>query len=206
MVRVLVAGATGVLGRRVCALLVARDDEVAGITRSAAGASRLVELGVEPLVGDVYDASWLSDVVTSFRPAVIVNELTDLPDDADRLGEHRARNARIRRVGTGNLLAAAAATGAVRVVTQSVAWTIPGDGGRAVEEMERMVLDAGGVVVRYGQLYGPGTYHPSAPPDPPRVHVDAAAARTLPALVGPSRVITIDEGDDRPERLPRVRG
>jgi hypothetical protein len=57
------------------------------------------------------------------------------------------------------------------------------------------VLEAGGVVIRYGQLYGPGTYYPSAPPDPPRIHVDDAARQTLPALIAAPGVTLV--ADDR---------
>ncbi len=189
--RVLVAGATGVLGRRVARLLVADGHHVAGITRTIAGAAMLAALDVTALVGDVYDAGWVLGVVGTFAPDAIVNQLTDLPDDVALVTEHASANARIRRVGTGHLLAAAAVAGAPRFVTQSVAWVIPGDGGLAVEEMERMVLDADGVVVRYGRLHGPGTYYPDTIPDPPRIDVDRAARRTLPALAGRSRVLTV---------------
>ena len=103
-------------------------------------------------------------------------------------------------MGTANLVAAALVAGAGRFVTQSVAWPLPGAGGRAVDEMEAMVLAVEGVVVRYGQLYGPGTFHPANRPDPPRVDIDDAAARTLPALTAPSGVISIvdDAGGARP--------
>lgn len=59
-----------------------------------------------------------------------------------------------------------------------------GDGGRAVAELERAVLHVGGFVLRYGQFYGPGTYHEGQPPSPPRVHVDEAARRTVEARAG----------------------
>lgn len=102
-------------------------------------------------------------------------------------------NARMRRQGTRNLLAAAEAAGATRFIAQSVAWQIPGDGGAAVEEHERAVLDSSGVVIRYGQFYGPGTYFESELPPPPRVHVDDAARRTVPALEEPSGVLVVLE-------------
>ena len=198
--RVLIAGATGVLGSRITALLVAEGHDVSGMTRSRAGAALLEGLGAAALVGDVYDEAWVHRATAAFRPDVVLNELTDLPDESERVAEFRAANARIRRLGTANLLAAAGATGAGRFVTQSVAWPIPGDGGRAVDEMEEMVLAANGVVVRYGQLHGPGTYHPANRPDPPRVDIDAAAARTLPALTAPSGVMSIvdEAGGARP--------
>jgi hypothetical protein len=74
-----------------------------------------------------------------------------------------------------------------------VAWRLPGDAGAAVEELERSVFEAGGVVLRYGQFYGPGTYYEQAPPPPPRVHVDEAARRTVEALAAPSGVLEVVE-------------
>ena len=63
-------------------------------------------------------------------------------------------------------------------------------------EHERLILDAGGVVVRYGQLYGPGTYYPDDLPAPPRIHVEGAARRTLALLDAPSGIVVLaDDGD-----------
>jgi hypothetical protein len=83
--------------------------------------------------------------------------------------------------------------GAGRFLAQSVAWRLPGDGGAAVEELERSVLEADGVVLRYGRFYGPGTFYEQAPPPPPRVHIDDAARRTVEALAAPSNVLEIVE-------------
>ena len=58
-------------------------------------------------------------------------------------------------------------------------------------EHERAVLGAGGVVLRYGRFYGPGTYHPDAVAEPPAVHVDEAARRTVEALDAPSGIVTV---------------
>jgi len=69
----------------------------------------------------------------------------------------------------------------------------PFRGGAAVEELERAVLNVGGVVIRYGQLYGPGTYFENERPAAPRVHVDEAARRTVPALEAPSSVVIVTE-------------
>ncbi|HEX6418192.1 MAG TPA: hypothetical protein VFZ77_06840 [Acidimicrobiales bacterium] len=147
--------------------------------------------GATPVVCDVFDAGALGPAVADHAPDLVMHQLTDLPDEAGRIPEFGARNARIRRVGTRNLLAAAGAAGCRRVVAQSVAWPLPGDAGAAVEEHERMVLDAGGVVVRYGQFHGPGTYHPGGPPPGPSIHIDDAAARTLDALDAPAGVVSI---------------
>ncbi|MFC8527335.1 hypothetical protein [Nocardia sp. NPDC057227] len=58
---------------------------------------------------------------------------------------------------------------------------------------ERAVLGIGGVVLRYGQLYGPGTYYEAEPPAHPRIHVDAAAARTVALLEAPSGIVVLTE-------------
>ena len=57
--------------------------------------------------------------------------------------------------------------------------------------LERTVLDAGGVVIRYGQFFGPGTFYPVTPPGPPRIHVDEAARRTVTLLQAPSGIVDI---------------
>jgi nucleoside-diphosphate-sugar epimerase len=191
--RVFVAGASGVIGIRLVPLLVAGGHEVAGMTRSETKADRLREVGAEPVVCDVFDADEVVAAVVAFAPDAIVNELTDLPDAEANLEEGRAANARIRREGTRTLLAAARAAGASRIVAQSVAWEMKGDGAAAVEYLERETLAAGGVVVRYGQLYGPGTYYEGELPPHPRVHVDEAARRTVPALDADSGVLVITD-------------
>jgi nucleoside-diphosphate-sugar epimerase len=164
------------------------------MTRSESNVAALQALGAEPIVCDVFDAAAVRDAVTGFAPDLVMHQLTDLPDDVAKIRESGGANARIRCDGTRNLLAAADAAGVERFLAQSVAWTIPGDGGAAVAEMEQMVLAAGGVVLRYGQFYGPGTYHPTDPPPPPRVHVDTAAIRTAASLDAPTGVITITDG------------
>jgi nucleoside-diphosphate-sugar epimerase len=189
--KIFLAGATGVIGRRIVPLLVERGHVVAGMTRSEGNVEMLRALGAEPVVCDVFDAERLREAVAAFGPDLVMHQLTDLPDDVERIRENGGANARIRREGTRNLLAAAAAAGVDRVIAQSVAWTISGDGAAAVAEMEEMVLAAGGVVVRYGQFYGPGTYHPGEPPTPPRVDIDDAAMRTVELLDAPTGVVTI---------------
>ena len=186
--RVFVAGASGVIGVRLVPLLVAAGHEVAGMTRTPGKLERLQELGAEPVLCDVYDAEALREAVVAFEPEAVVNELTDLPDRAAAVNE---ANARIRREGMRNLLAAAEAARAQRFASQSVAWQPQGDGGAAVAELEKLTLSAGGVVLRYGRLYGPGTYYEREKPEPPRVHVDEAARRTVPALDAPSGIIEV---------------
>ena len=158
----LVAGATGVLGRPLVPLLLERGHVVAGLTRSQGELVR--ELGAEPIVCDVYDLPRLKELVGAFGPEVVVHLLTDLPDSYDELPRYREANARIRREGTRNLLEAAPGA---RFIAESVAF----DAGPAVGDLERMVPEH----VRLPYLCGPGTYDPGCTGEGDRMHVDEAA-------------------------------
>jgi len=158
----------------------------------------LRELGVEPVVVDVFDADRLRTIMLEIRPEIVLHQLTDLPLGlaADNMAEALVRNARVRDEGTRNLVAAAIAGGARRMVAQSIALVYaegPLPHGQAdpliaetdamwggtvqgVVSLERQVLQSSfeGIVLRYGMLYGPGTGFDS-PVAPGSVHVDAAA-------------------------------
>lgn len=179
--RVFLAGATGVIGVRLVPLLVDAGHVVAGMTRSQ---PELVEkLGAEPVVCDVYDAAAVGDAVRRFAPDLVLHQLTDLPDDLGRLEAARPANRRIRTEGTRNLLDAAGGANGVKTLAQSTAFP------SATEEHERMVIDAGGVILRYGYFYGPDTWYVDELPPEPRVHVDEAARRTVAALDAPPGTI-----------------
>ena len=165
----------------------------------------LERAGVMPVVVDVFDASALTAAVLAAKPAVIIHQLTDLPREFDEaeVVASGPKNARIRSEGTRNLIAAAQAAGTHRFIVQSISFayapggephpeTDPlnlGDPARAVTvkdvvDMERQVLAASGIegiVLRYGLLYGPGTWSPS-PARKPALHVDAAAHAALLAV------------------------
>jgi uncharacterized protein YbjT (DUF2867 family) len=195
--RVVLAGATGLIGRRLLPLLADAGHSVTALTRDARRAEALAGPEVDVVECDVYDSVRLARVMADAAPEVVISQLTDLPDDARQVAEFEEANARIRRVGVVNLLAAGHAAGCHRFLAQSVAWDIGGDGAAAVADMERAVLDAGGVVLRYGRFHGPGTYYEMRLPPTPRVHLDHAAARTIEMLHHPSGVVTIvDAGDD----------
>ncbi|TSE00207.1 NAD(P)-dependent oxidoreductase [Mesorhizobium intechi] len=203
--RIFLAGASGAIGQRLIPQLLAAGHQVTGTTRNADKAATLRALGAEPVVVDVFDAETLLLAMLAAKPDIVVHQLTDLPPglDPSRMGEAVVRNARIRDEGTRNLVAAAVASGVRRMVAQSIAWAYapgpephgeadPLDGGASgtrgisvsgVIALERAVLDApfAGVVLRYGQLYGPGTgTHAAAGASP--LHVDAAAHAALLAL------------------------
>jgi hypothetical protein len=167
------------------------------MTRSPEKAETLRTLGAQPVVCDVFDADELAAAVSAFAPEMVMHQLTDLPDTIEQLQSYSARNDRMRIEGTRHLLAAAATAHASRFLAQSIAWRPPGRGD-IVDEHERLVLDSGGVVIRYGQLYGPGTFYRHEPPPHPRVHVDRAATATLDLLDARPGIVTIAE--DEPPR------
>jgi nucleoside-diphosphate-sugar epimerase len=194
--RIFVAGASGLIGVRLVPLLVEAGHEVAGMTRSPEKAGLLRDLGAEPVICDVFDAEALAEAVAAYGPDSVFHQLTDLPDNVTDMASFGARNDRIRSEGTRNLLAAAVEAGAEQLIAQSIAWDQSDDARRAVTAAhEQTVLAAGGVVIRYGQLWGPGTYYETAPPARPRIHLDDAARLTVLALEVPAGVTMVI--DDR---------
>lgn len=157
------------IGRRLTPLLVEAGHVVAGTTRSEGKAEIVRGCGGEPVVVDVYEAAALREAVVTFAPDVVMHQLTDLPDDAAQIPERRESNARMREEGTRNLVDAARAGGASRFIAQSIAWDLPPGMAARLDEHERMVHEFGGVgiVLRYGQFYGPGTYYEEDPPESP---------------------------------------
>lgn len=174
--RILLAGATGVLGRATLPHL--RTHEVLGLTRSPEGAQRLKELGAEGVVCDVFDHGGLAKLARRFRPEIVVNFVTDL-----RAGSPGANN-RARRVGGQNLLKAAEHAKASRLVVESVAFTVERDATEAVTQLERGALGFAGeaLILRFGRLWGPDTFH-DTPPEAPSVHIDKAGAEAARLLV-----------------------
>jgi nucleoside-diphosphate-sugar epimerase len=181
---VFVAGATGAVGRPLVPKLVAAGHEVTGMTRSGSKSEDVRQAGARAVVADVFDVDALGAAMEQARPEVIVHELTALPDRIDfRKAETYAATNRVRTEGTRNLIEAARAAGARRLVCQSIAFAYRMDGqglkteddpllseaagafGSAVSalrEMEAMVLGSDGLdglVLRYGFFYGPGTYY-----------------------------------------------
>nr|MEA2798838.1 hypothetical protein [Phenylobacterium sp.] len=190
--RLFLAGASGVIGQRLIPRLVEAGHVVGGMTRSPSKTQLLSDLGAEPIVCDVFDREALIQAVGDFGPDVVVNQLTDLPDDAAEIPQFTELNARIRTEGSENLIEAARRSGSAKLLAQSLAWQLPdGPDARAVAELERSVLAEDGVVLRYGQFYGPGTYNEQEPPEEPRVHIERAADRTVEVLDLPAGVVVI---------------
>jgi nucleoside-diphosphate-sugar epimerase len=217
--KVLLAGASGVVGRRLVPLLLEAGFTVTGTTRSAEKAAALARAGIAPAVVDVFDAEALKALLMRVRPEIVIHQLTDLPSGLDPalMAAALPRNARIREEGTRNLIAAARAAGAVRLIAQSIAFAyapgplphreedaldIAAANGRgvtvpAVASLERQVAESGmhGIVLRYGRFYGPGTGR-DAPGGPGPLHVDDAAhAAALAATRGAPGIYNIAEDD-----------
>ncbi|MDX8477639.1 NAD(P)-dependent oxidoreductase [Mesorhizobium sp. VK24D] len=202
--RIFLAGGSGAIGRRLVPQLLEAGHQVTATTRRAAKAAELRALGADAVVVDVFDAAGLRAAVTAAKPEIVVHQLTDLPPGLDPalMGEAIMANARVRDEGTRNLVEAAKAAGARRLIAQSIAWVYaPGpkphaetdpldsgaEGGRGISvggviALERQVLEAPmtGIVLHYGHLYGPGTGAETAAD--PAVHVDAAAYAALLAV------------------------
>jgi nucleoside-diphosphate-sugar epimerase len=178
VVRVFVAGGTGVVGRRLVPQLVARGHQVTATTTGASKLGLLEQLGAEGVVMDGLDAVSVGEAVAAARPDAIVNQMTALSEA--HAGKPNLRKAdrffattnRLRSEGTDHLLAAAEATGVTNFVAQSHAsfngireggWVKTEEdplevveGTKAINHLEDVVVKAGGAVLRYGGLYGPG--------------------------------------------------
>ena len=216
--RVFLAGASGAIGRRLVPLLLRAGHAVTGTTRSAATGKELERAGVAPAVLDVFDARAVAAAMRAAEPEVVIHQLTDLPREFDevRIAASYANNARIRTEGTRKLVAAAQAASARRFIVQSIAFAYaPGgephpetdplnlaDPARSVTvkgaaDMEQQVLAAGmvAIVLRYGLLYGPGTWSETAARKP-ALHVDAAANAALLAITrGATGIYNIADDD-----------
>jgi 2-alkyl-3-oxoalkanoate reductase len=239
--RIFLAGSTGALGRRLVPRLIERGHHVTGTTRSNPDLVR--ELGAEPAVVDPLDAAAVREAVVAAHPDVVVHQLTaltglDLGRNFDKLF---AMTNRLRTEGTDNLLAAARAAGVERLVWQSFAgWPLARDGDAikgedapldrdppadarqslaAIRHLESVVTEAGGIVLRYGGFYGPGTsiveggeqvemLHKRRLPVGGSgagiwsvIHIDDAAEATVAAIEhGPPGIYHIVDDDPAPAR------
>jgi nucleoside-diphosphate-sugar epimerase len=184
VMRVFVAGGTGVLGRRLVPQLVARGHEVTATTTSRGKLGLLQQLGAEAVVMDGLDAASVGEAVAAAAPDVIVHQMTAISvahsgkPDMKHMDRWFATTSRLRTEGTDHLLAAAEATGVPHFVAQGyAAWngirtggwvkteddpqdpmtgSVAQPGMAAIRHVEEVVDQVGGAVLRYGWFYGPG--------------------------------------------------
>lgn len=228
--KILVAGATGVVGRILVPLLVQAGHEVMGTTRTAERVSLIRSLGAEPVILNALDRTAVFAAFEATRPQIAILQLTDLSN------RDFAANARLRIEGTPHLVNAAKSAGVHRVIAQSISWAyVPGAGPahenepldlaappprrglvEGVRALEAAVVEAPEhVILRYGLLYGSGTYyardgaiaeqvrHGTVAADDSVssfVHVEDAARAALLALQWPEGPVNIVDDEPTPGR------
>lgn len=228
--KIFLAGASGVIGRRLVPLLRAAGHMIVGTTRDKAAVVRA--LGADPAIVDVFDSAALERALAAAAPQIVIHQLTDLPHAPGTPGYEAGleRNARLRIEGTRNLVAAAKAAGVKRLIAQSIAFIYaPCEGTRVesdpldlaavgarrrtvegVAALERATLEMPeGIVLRYGLLYGPGTWFEREKRGAPSLHVDAAAqAAVLAVTKGKHGIYNVaeDDGAVSSERAKRELG
>jgi nucleoside-diphosphate-sugar epimerase len=181
--RIMVVGATGVIGQQLVPMLVDEGHEVVATTTSSAKTGTLAAAGAEPLVLDVLDPAATEEALRATRPEIVVYQATALSSfgtNMRRFDRYFAVTNRLRTEGVANLMAAVVRIGGARVIAQSFGgFGFPPDGPPAQDEsagfnphppaalaatfaalrrLEDLVTaEPGHVVLRYGGLYGPGT-------------------------------------------------
>lgn len=227
--KIFLAGATGAIGRVLLPLLVEAGHSVVGTTRSADKLASIAALGGEPVVADAFDREAVFAAVRAARPDVVMHQLTDLA------GLDVASNSRLRIEGTRNLVDAAREIGVQRMIAQSLAAMVSagsglaheddpmdidspsrGAGAAAVKSLEDAVAEMPiGVALRYGILYGPGTWYSRDEWTSQRirqseiaandavtsfVHVADAAQAAFEALNWPAGIYNIVDDEPAPAR------
>lgn len=222
--RILVAGAGGVVGLPLTRELIARGHDVVGTSRNPDSRPELRDAGAAVIRMDAFDLASVEHAIAEARPDAVIHQLTDLS------AVDLEANAELRIVGTRNLVDAMRRFGVERMVTQSIAWlytdgegladeTVPlraaaGPSARTVEGVAALEHTSteipNQVILRYGKLYGPGTWY-SPDGDFGRaardgmfegngiesfLHIDDTVAPTVAALDWPSGVVNVV--DDEP--------
>ena len=181
--RVLIAGATGAIGRPLIQCLCQNRHTVYALARSTRSSRLVTELGAEPVTADALAAASVKAAIIQLRPDAVINQLTSLPSHytAAEMRAAAERDRKVRIEGNLNLLAALRDARVRRYVLQSGGfWYAPGDGladesvpfafdaspavaagARRYAELEATAAGTPGiefVALRYGFFYGPGTW------------------------------------------------
>ncbi|HDX9590335.1 TPA: NAD(P)-dependent oxidoreductase [Bacillus pseudomycoides] len=219
--KIFLAGATGVIGRSLIPLLVQEGHEVFGMIRDESQASTITKMGAKPVVADAFDRDAVFTALQNSQPDVVIHQLTSLS------GGSSVDNAKMRIEGTENLVDAAKSAGVRRIIAQSISWAYePGEVPATEEELlditapfprkttiegimaleEKVSQMPEFVILRYGTLYGPGTWYATDGMIAEQVrrqemaatdgivsflHVDDAARAALLALEWPSGPVNI---------------
>jgi nucleoside-diphosphate-sugar epimerase len=181
--RVFIAGATGAIGLPLARTLCTLGHQVTGMTRTGARIDRLRELGAAVSYADAFDAEAVRRAIEAAAPDVVIDQLTWLPADPAEIVESLPKDTRLRREGGSNVLAAARAAGARRLIVQSRGFFLNAPDGQLADEVANLRYDAPGklgestrsfgefedkvlaasplegLVLRYGFFYGPGTWY-----------------------------------------------
>ncbi len=220
MSTVFIAGATGVIGRRLVPLLLQRGHAVVGMTRTPTGRERLERLGARAVIADALDPDAVGRAISEAAPDVVMHQLTALSDLRDFRNFDRAfaDNARLRSEGTDILLSASRAAGVHTFIAQSFAGFLLSRSARPVlaeddaldpepprsfqrafradRHLEDAVTKAAwtrGIVLRYGGFYGPGT---SLSKTPPGSQTELVRQRKFPVVGGGRAVWSFIHIDD----------
>lgn len=191
--RVFVAGATGALGRPLVRQLLQRGHRVVGLTSYRPEVVR--ELGAEPAVANVLEATALRKTVADAKPDAVIHVLTRIPKTAIPTPGRFKVNDQIRREGTRNLIEASRGAGVETFLGESITFAFRGRSEENMKPFERMgafqkTLDAAvslekqtlaypGIVLRYAYFYGPGTTFNN--------EIPKALRRRMMAIIGKGR-------------------
>jgi 2-alkyl-3-oxoalkanoate reductase len=201
---VFVAGASGTIGVPLVRALIAAGHQVTAMTRSPQKMPRLRAIGATPVLADALDAEAVTRVIVQARPDVVIHQLTALPKAGVRSAEDLEATNRLRIEGTRNLIAAAVAAKAKRIVGASFVLSLaaqadpsgkPDAAAAAINSLESQIIDASragqieGIVLRYGLWYGPDT--PST-----QQMIALAKRRMLPTVRGDRSLLPVLHLDD----------
>ncbi|HHK5542596.1 MULTISPECIES: NAD-dependent epimerase/dehydratase family protein [Bacillus cereus group] len=219
--KIFVAGATGVIGRSLLPMLIKNGHIVFAMIRNTSQVEVMKKVGAIPVIADVFNRKAVFSVLEETNPDVVIHQLTSLSSwDFEN-------NAKIRTKGTRNLVDAAKNVGVQKIIAQSISWAYePGDTFATEKDslhitasMPRQVTVNGilklekavtelpeSVILRYGTLYGPGTWYAenglianqvrnneiiASDGISSFIHVEDAARATMLALNWPSGIVNI---------------
>ncbi|PFF75277.1 dTDP-glucose 4,6-dehydratase [Bacillus cereus] len=219
--KIFVAGATGVIGRSLLPLLIKNGHTVFAMIRNTSQVEAMKKVGAIPVIADVFNREAVFSVLEETNPDVVIHQLTSLSS------WNFEDNAKIRTKGTRNLVDAAKNVGVQKIIAQSISWAYePGDtfatekdslhitasvprqvAVKGILKLEEAVTELPeSVILRYGTLYGPGTWYAenglianqvrnneiiASDGISSFIHVEDAARATMLALNWPSGIVNI---------------